>query len=737
MINHYTKYKVPRKIRKSFVLQRTQADCGIACLLSVIRFYSGDSSLDILHRLSGCSQSGTTLLGLYTASSELGFDVQGVQINCNYLISQITSPVILHVHLNHYVVCYGCIKQIKKNKREATSTNLFIIGDPSKGIYCIEQNELEAIWITKKCLILRPNRSFEFKKNIKAKQQKWFADLVKPDLTKIITAVILGFAIAVLGLSTAIFLQKLVDSIIPARDYHKLFTGVLFVFLLLTAKELLNYFRQKLLFGQANDFNTRINELFYSRLLFMPQTFFDTRKIGELTARLNDTNKIQRFISQVAGNSATDFLGVFVSLVFIFIYTYSIGLICILITPLYYLLIRSFTQKIADGQKQIMKSYAITESNYINSLQGIDAIKTFNRENDFLLSSKIVYSKYQNNVFKIGILQSKLMSIVNFAAAVFLSTILLRTSLIVLGKEMTAGKLIAITGMCSTLLSSIANLALLSISFQEAKIAFTRMFEFTGNITEPNAIMQTAEKEFFSLRFKALAFRFRGCSRLLHNVSFRITKGELIAIVGENGSGKSTICQLIQKNYEYEQGDILINENISLTEINLTDWRKLYATVPQSIHIFNGTVLENIAFGDAAEQSGKVIDFLTQYGFMQFMERLPYSIYTIVGEEGTNLSGGQKQMIALARALYKKPQLLVLDEATAAMDRESEKFVLQLLTRLKKEMAVIFITHKLHILKSFCEGIYILENGIITAAGKHDDLLRTENLYSRYWADLV
>lgn len=159
--------------------------------------------------------------------------------------------------------------------------------------------------------------------------------------------------------------------------------------------------------------------------------------------------------------------------------------------------------------------------------------------------------------------------------------------------------------------------------------------------------------------------------------------------------------------------------------------------MPQQVHIFNGTFLENIAFDDAANNPEAVVEFLCNYGFAPFMDSLPQSVMTLVGEEGINLSGGQKQMIALARALYHRPQLLLLDEATSAMDRETERFVLHLLQQLKTQMAIVMITHRLHVLKTFCDRIYLLDKGFIHTAGNHDTLLLTDNLYSRYWADMV
>lgn len=232
-------------------------------------------------------------------------------------------------------------------------------------------------------------------------------------------------------------------------------------------------------------------------------------------------------------------------------------------------------------------------------------------------------------------------------------------------------------------------------------------------------------------------FRFAGRSPLLNDISFEVKKGEVIALMGENGCGKSTLTQIISKNYEVENGKMVINEYYQLQNISYETWRRIIGIVPQLAHIFNGTVIENICFEDAAKNQEKVNQFIIDYGFEDFINSLPQSYMTIVGEEGINLSGGQKQMIALARALYHKPQLLILDEATASMDRKSEQFVLKLLSKIKNEMGIIFITHRLHVLKSFCDRIYIIENGTTLKNGTHETLLQSENIYSHYWNDLI
>lgn len=712
-------------------LQKDDSDCGVACLLSIINYYGGCNTLENLRKLSGTNISGTTLLGLYQAANQIGFTAEGCEADIAALIKQ-TSPVILHViidqQLQHFVVFFGITQMDGEIK--------FIIGDPAKGIVYLTRNQLEAIWQSKTCLTLEPNSDFKTAEDKATQKKQWIKHLLREDMVLLLISAAMGIGIAVLGIVMSLFSQRLIDDILPKKNFLKLNLGIALVFLLLFAKECLIALRQFFLLQQSKDFNVRIIGRFYSQLLQLPKLFFDTRKIGELTARLTDTSRIQRVISQLAGNVIIDTLVALVVFVFLFFYSWKIAIVSLLVLPIYFLLIYKYNIHIIDGQRNIMSNYAMSESNYISTLQGIEPIKNYNKQALFASNNNKIYSKYQDSIFSLGNIQIRLGFIANGFGIFFLLGVLLYTSYQVLYGNLKTGELMAILGMCSTLLPSIANLALISIPINEAKIAFDRMFEFTN--IEPETDTHTIKiSKFQSLEVAHLFFRFAGRSPLFKNVSFKVRKGEIIAIMGENGCGKSTISQIIQKHYECEKGEILINSENSLKNISMNSWRKIVSLVPQQIHIFNCTVLENIAFDDAVAKPQDVLNFLKEYGFDVFLDKLPQSVMTLVGEEGINLSGGQKQMIALARALYHYPELLILDEATASMDRDSEQFVLKLLASLKPTMGIIFITHRLHVLKSFCDRIYIMDNKQIVLSGNHQTLLETQNLYSSYWKDLI
>lgn len=716
---------IPKHIEKTHTLQLDQSDCGVACLLSIIKFYQGNHSIEKLRELSGTTQQGTTLLGLYQVANNVGFKAEGCEADIQSLIEH-NQPVILHVvidkQLQHYVVCY-----------EYSKEKGFLIGDPAKGIYFLSVEELDKIWESKSCLTLELTDKFEKSITSKNNKRKWFIDLIKQDDKLLWISVLLGVVIACLGMAMSIFSQKLIDDILPSHKITKLVSGIGLLTVLLLARVGIAVLREYFLLNQTKDFNNRINNQFFSSLLHLPKSFFDTRKIGELVARLNDTQRIQSVIKLLTSSLVIDVLVSIISLVFLFGYSWKVGLISLLSLPIYFYIIYRSNKKIIQSQTEVMQSYAFNEGNYINTIQGISTIKNDNKQEVFKDLNQTVFGFFQEKIFNLGKINIQLSWQSGLASVFFLIGVLVYTSIQVFNKEIKLGELMAILGIVGSLLPSIANLALISIPINEAKIAFNRMYEFASMEKEPEGGQTISEIENITVR--DLSFRFAGRKELFKNINLNIEKGKLVAIVGESGSGKSTLGQILQRFYSFENGSIKVNNEYELNDIELNSFRNLIGVIPQEINIFNGTVIDNILLGDTVTPE-TIMDFITQYGFLDYFNQLPQGLSTIVGEEGINLSGGQKQIIAFARVLYKQPQFLILDEATSAMDRNTEKFSMELLEKIKPNCAIFFISHRLNTLKNIADEIYVLEDKTITHHGNHEQLLQTNNFYSEYWKDI-
>lgn len=507
-------------------------------------------------------------------------------------------------------------------------------------------------------------------------------------------------------MSMSVFSQKLIDDILPKKKTSLLLLSIFFLGFLLFAKVIIQALRELYIIKQSKAFNERINKKFYTSLLHLPKMFFDSRKIGDFVARLNDTQRIQVVIKQLITNTAVDILGLIISTGFLFFYSWKLALVCIIISPIIFYIIFSFNKKIIESQRNVMQSYSSNEANYIDSIRGIEVVKGFSKQDLFIKRNETIFSFFQTKIFELGKLNLTISLYSGLTVVVFLLLILGVSSYNVLSNEIKIGELMAIIGISSSLLSSITNLAMVTIPIQEAKVAFDRMFEYSSLEKEKAEGLEI--KETTSIEIKNIDFRFNGRSRLLNQISLTLQKGNVTCLLGESGSGKTTLTEILQKNYLPEKGEIIINESIHLTDISINNWRSLTGIVPQNIQLFNGNVLENIILDEQVNK--QKLQELISLGFERFINSLPQGFLTLVGEEGINLSGGQKQLLGWMRALYHNPQFLILDEPTSSLDKANRKFIYDLIQKLKTEKIIFIISHYLEDLKEISDEILTIKD---------------------------
>jgi ATP-binding cassette, subfamily C, bacteriocin exporter len=694
-----------KRAAKTFTLQHGQADCGAACLASIIKYHGGIQTIEKIKEFSGASIEGVSLLGLFQAAEQLGFDAEGLMAESVENLNDLTNPVILHVTieniLSHFVVFYG----FKSNKA--------IIGDPAKGVSAYSKDDLNEIWKSKTLLNLIPNPHFLKKRKINSDKKRWIVELIQDDLHMLFIALFLGILISLLSLSSAIFSQKLIDDILPGNNTRKLVVSLSLFVVILLVRSAVSYLRGLFVIKQSKNFNERIIDQFYHRLLRLPKYFFDTRKIGELIARMNDTRRIQSVITFIAGSIVIDSLILMISIVFLFTYSITLGNVLILSVAFFGLLIKLFHKKIILSQNEVMQSYALSESHYVDAIQGISTIKVNNKENFFDNLNKRSYSNFQKRIFDLGNLHNQFNFLTEIFATVFITAVFAIASFMVLKKSLLLGEMIAILSIASGLVPSLNRLVLANIQIQEARVAFDRMYEFASALPEHNLEegFDIFNSGTFTLKIENLSFRFPGQKLLLTDISFTLKDREMVALLGESGSGKSTLIQILQKFYNPEAGAVEFN-GMPLNDISTTAWRDTLGVVPQDVKIFNGSLLYNIALSDNADDLAGVLKFCKDFGFDTYFDRFPNRYLTILGEDGINLSGGQKQLVALARSLYKKPKLLILDEATSAMDRHTERFIFDLLSKLRKGISIILVTHKIESAR-LADRIFHLDNGVM------------------------
>jgi len=716
-----------RKIKETSLLQHDSTDCGAACLASVIRYFGGESGIEKIRKLSGTSQSGTTMLGLYQAAFDSGMEATGYEASVNDIIT-FSGILILHVtpdaRYEHYIISFGF------------EDDRFILWDPATGLAFKTPAELDKIWHSRKCLSVAPGKEFLHKREGNKEKRKWLLETVRPDKELLMISVFVGILISGLGIVMAVFTQKLIDRIIPSGETRILIISSVLVLVLLSTRVILSAVRQYILLYQGKEFNIRIVDSFYGSLLALPKPFFDTRKTGDLVARLNDTMRIQRVISDIAGVYIIDLMILIVTFSIVFIYSVPAGIISLLTLPLFFLMVYRWNKKIINSQYEVMAGYALNEGNYINSLRGISEIKSMNWQEQYTARNKSIFTNFQERAFSLGKIKITLGLLTGLAGTLYLIGLLVYTSLKVMDSGMTQGELLAILSLSSTLLPSVMNLALVSIPLSEAKVAIERMFEFTRIRPEISESKETGNNiEIGKVSLNKIMFRFPGQKLFLSDINLDIEKGKITALVGESGSGKSTLINILMRFSLPESGKILVNNFLDSKKISLEHWRRSVGIIPQDVHLFNGTILENIIPEPDKEKLGRLAGMISDYKLGTFVASLPLGFATLTGEEGVKLSGGQKQIIAFLRALINEPDILLIDEGTSGMDRNTEGLIVNMLKRLREKTGILLVTHRINLIKKICDRIYILEDRTIRVSGTHDDLIGKDNIYKRFWED--
>lgn len=697
-----------KRIRKTFVMQQGVSDCGVACLLSIIKFHGGDARLEYLREISGTSVKGTTLLGLYQAAQKLGLNANGLEADDIAQLQTLTSPAILHIvkpdGLKHYIIFYGF-----------TGADTVLTGDPGHGVQEMKTSELQSLWKEKLLLTLEPSDRFETAHAEKEKKRHWLKSLIRNDINFLLGIFFLSIFISLLGLCLALFTQRLIDNILPDENRKALWMGVALVGFLLITRSGLNALKSFFFIQQGQEFSSRIAFGFYSALLRLPKSFFDSRKMGEMISRMNDTRRVQAVITMAFGNLSIDILIVFFSILFLFYYSSLFALASLALVPVFFLVSYVFNSKILKHQRAVMSSYAGIESHYIDTISGMTTIKSFNKASEFDTLNKRFYDIFQRNVRTLGKVNIRFNLIAEVITTAVTIMALGFASSFVLAKTLSLGEMMAIISILSTILPSVNRIIAMQFQFQEARVVLDRMYEFYSvppevRETEPSALPDVSFNE---LTFTNASFRFPGRRLILDNSSFKIAKDKITLMLGESGSGKSTIAYLAHRFCELEKGTISIDD-VNIASFPLHELRQAVGLVQQDTKIFNGHLLYNLTLSSDPARYESALQMCERLGFNKYFESLPQGYLTLLGEEGINISGGQKQLIAIARTLLTHPKILILDESTSSLDPLAEQFVWNILTQLKSHMPILLITHRVH-LSDMADIVYVLDHGKLTS----------------------
>ncbi|WP_242302487.1 peptidase domain-containing ABC transporter, partial [Bacillus cereus group sp. BfR-BA-01423] len=464
--------------------------------------------------------------------------------------------------------------------------------------------------------------------------------------------------------------------------------------------------------------------------------FFETRKVGEIISRFMDASKIRDALSTITITLMIDTLMVILGASLLYIHSPLLFGVTLLLIPFYIGIIFLFNKPYQIINRKEMESNAKLTSYLVESLNGIATVKSYNAEKEVFFQTESRFVNLLKHVFKRGML-SNLQSSIKTGLELIGGTIILWIGAIqVLKGNMTIGELITYNALLAYFLNPIENLIGIQPAMQSALVAGERLNEIFDldlekNDKEHNKV--SLEKLSGEIKFSNVTFRYGTRKDVLNNINFGIEPGNQVAFVGESGSGKTTISKLLMYYYEPQQGDIYY-DNYHIKEIDRTALRNRIAYVSQESFFFSASIFENLCFGlENKVTLEEIIQVCKKTSVHDFVSDLPLRYDTLLEENASNLSGGQRQRLAIARALLKKPDILILDEATSNLDSTTEKYITDMLKELGLQgLTVIMIAHRLSTIQH-ANLIFVMEKGNIIEQGSHEELLINEGKYHSLW----
>ena len=705
------------------VKQRDMTDCGAACLASVAEYYSLKIPVSRIRQIAGTDKTGTNALGMIKAAELLGFSSKGVKGNWEAL-SKIPLPAIAHIIVNgilqHYVVIYSVTDKFVKYM------------DPADGkIHKISTSKFSEIW-TGVLILLIPNESF-IVRNEKISNISRFIYLIKPHRGTLVQCLIGAILYTVLGLSTSIYVGKITDYVLVGGNTNLLNLMSFCMLIILFFQIFLGVFQSIFMLNTGQQIDARLILGYYKHLLKLPQRFFDTMRVGEIISRVNDAVKIRAFINDVAISMIVNIFIVIFSFILMFVYSLELALIMLIAIPLYiclYIIINKLNKK---QERKVMEDEADLESQFVESINSIRTIKQFGTENFENQKTENRFIKLLNTIYR-STLNSIFSGTISSAFNLLFTIIILWVgSYYVINNTLTIGTLFSFYAIIGYFTSPIEGLIGANKNIQNAIIAADRLFEIMDleREKEENKIDFTNDLN-GSVLFQNITFSYSTRIKVFDDFTLSIPRGKITAILGESGSGKTTLAALLQKLYPLDKGEIYIGTT-NLAYFNNNSMRKNVATVPQQLDLFSGSIIQNIALGEYNPDIRRIIEICTELGLISFIESLPNGFETLLGEHGVGLSGGEKQRIAIARALYRNPQILILDEATSSLDSHSESIVQKAIYNFNKlGKTVIIIAHRLSTVMT-ADNIIILKGGKLIEEGVHSELYKEGTEYYNMW----
>ena len=683
--------------KKLVVLQEGNKDCGVCCLLSIIRYYNGNISLNKLMEMTKTTKNGTTFYNLSEAASKIGMASKAYYVDDFNNISVYSCPFISQVIRNgytHFVVVY----KISKDK--------LLIMDPALGSLYMSREKFLNIWTSyimmfEKVKIL-PNYKDEKYIN------KLLYGLILNNKKIIVNCLLLTLMFCFLTLGYSVYLKVMIDKVLNQDKYLLIVISLIF-FIVILFRSLTNLFRNQMLsyFNMRVDISLFLNS--FKRILLLPYNYYKNKTTGEIISRVNDLSYIKQIISQLLTTVFLDIVLLLFSLVCLYFINSKMFVISFFIAILYVIIIfiypRFIKTKIYESQAEVAK----VNSYLVESISGLETIKGLRCEkmvNDRLES---YYTKAQATIFDYNIISNGVLFLKDLIFYVGVLLINYVGCVDIMNGNFTVGSLLTFNTILGYFLNPLQNFIDLADDYVYVKGVFKRangLYEVKlDDLESKNGLRVEGD-----ISFNNLDFSFNGKDQILKSIKIEFKAKEKILLLGNSGSGKSTLLKILYKYYDVSRGMVLVN-GIDINDFSISDIRDDIIYVSQNETLYTGSIKDNILLNRDIDYK----DFLDMCCYLEVDNIIKDNLLGydfLLEENGANISGGERQRIILARALFKKGNVILIDEGLSQMDIDLERRVLKRIFSIFKDKMIIVVSHRFNNMDLY-DKVFKLKDGMV------------------------